>query len=92
MKHWSTDRMAKLAIGVQLLILIRLPAEVFRLKYIHGNAFTLAAAEPFIGGELVTAICAAVALLLYFWNKPQGTIWMAAGNVAMLVVFKVFLM
>ena len=84
--------MAKLAIGIQLLILIRLPAEVFRLQYLPGNAFTLAAAEPFIGGELISAICAAVAVLLYFWNKPQGTIWMAAGNVGILVVFKLFFM
>ena len=92
MTHWGKDQMAKLAVGIQLLILIRLPAEIFRLKYIHGNAFTLAAAEPFIAGELISAICAAAAVLLYLWNKPQGTIWVAAGNVGILVVFKLFLM
>lgn len=88
----STERMAKIAIGVQLLILIRLPAEIFRLKYLHGSAFTLAAAEPFISGELITAVCAALAIALYFWNKRQGTIWVAALNVAVLVAYKIFLM
>ncbi len=92
MKHWSTDQMAKLAIGIQLLILIRLPAEIFRLKYIHGNAMSLVAAEPFIGGELITALCTAAGVFLYFWNKHQGTIWTAAANVLTLVVYKAVLM
>jgi hypothetical protein len=92
MKHWSTERMAKLAIGVQLLILIRLPAEVFRQKYIHGNALLLGAVEPFIRGELITAIYTAAGILLYFWNKHQGTIWTAVANVLTLVVYKVVLL
>ena len=84
--------MAKLAIGIQLLILIRLPAEVFRLKYVHGNSLVLAAVEPFIRGELITAVCAAMAVFFYFWNKPQGTIWIAAANVLMLIAYKLFFM
>jgi hypothetical protein len=84
--------MAELAIGVQLLILIRLPAEVFRLKSIHGSALTLTAVEPFIGGDLITAICATVAVFFYFWNKPQGTIWIAAANVLILITYKLFFM
>ena len=58
--------MAKLAIGIQLLILIRLPAEVFRLKSIHSNALTLTAVDPFIRGDLITAICTAAAVFFYF--------------------------
>ena len=92
MRHWNTDRMAKLAIGIQLLILIRLPSEVFRLKYIHGSTLLLASVEPFIRAELITAIYTAVAILLYFWNKHEGTIWTAAANVLTLVVYKVVLM
>lgn len=84
--------MAKLAIGIQLLILIRLPAEVFRLKAIHGNALTLTAVEPFIGGDLITAICAAMAVFFYFWKKPQGAIWIAATNVLILIAYKLFFM
>lgn len=89
---WTADRMAKIGIGIQLLILIRLPAEVFRLKYLHGSNLTLGAVEPFIRGELITAICAALAVALYFWNKHQGTIWTAAMNVAVLVAYKMFFM
>lgn len=88
----SVERMAKIGIGVQLLILIRLPAEVFRLKYLHGNTFTLSAAEPFIAGELITAICTAVSVAVYFWNKHQVAIWIAALNVVALIVYKTFLM
>ena len=92
MKNWGTERMAKIGIGIQMLILIRLPAEVFRLKYVHGSNLTLAAVEPFIRGELITAICAALAFALYFWNKHQGAFWIAVLNVAILVVYKAFLM
>jgi len=88
----TTERMAKIAIGIQLLILIRLPAEVFRLKYLHGSNLTLAAVEPFIRGELITAIFAALAVALYFWNRHQGTVWTAGTNVAILVAYKVFFM
>lgn len=84
--------MAKLGIGVQLLILIRLPLEVFRLKHLHGGSLTLGSVEPFIRGELITAICAALAVALYFWNKHQGTIWTAAMNVVVLVAYRLFFM
>jgi hypothetical protein len=83
--------MAKIAIGVQLLILIRLPAEIFRLKHIHGSAFTIAAAEPFMAGELISAICAALAVAMYFWNKHPVTIWIAMLNIAVLIAYKIFL-
>ncbi len=92
MSGWSTDRMAKIGIGVQMLILIRLPAEVFRLKYVHGSAVTLHEVEPFIRGELITAICAALAVALYFWNKTQAAIWVAAANILLLVAYKMFFM
>lgn len=88
MTNWTTERMAKIGIGIQLLILIRLPAEVFRLQYLHGRNVTLAAVEPFIRGELITAVCTAVAVTLYFWNKPKGTMWTAALNVVILAVYK----
>ncbi len=84
--------MAKIGIGVQMLILIRLPAEVFRLQYLHGSAVTLRDVEPLMRGELITAVCAALAVALYFWNKPQATIWVAAANILVLVAYKIFFM
>jgi hypothetical protein len=88
----SRERMAKIGIGVQLLILIRLPAEIFRLKHLYGSAFAFAAAEPYIAGELITAVCAGLAVAVYFWNKHQVTIWVAAFNVLILIGYKIFLM
>jgi lysylphosphatidylglycerol synthetase-like protein (DUF2156 family) len=88
----STERMAKIGIGVQLLILIRLPAEIFRLKHLYGSAFAFTAAEPYITGELITAVCASLAIAVYFWNKHQVTIWVAALNVLVLIAYKIFLM
>jgi hypothetical protein len=88
----TAERMAKIGIGIQLLILIRLPAEIFRLKYLHGNTLTLATAEPLIAGELVTAVCAALSVAVYFWNKHQVAIWVAALNVAVLIAYKALLM
>lgn len=84
--------MAKIGIGIQLLILIRLPAEVFRRKYLQGSNLSLTAVEPFIRGELITAVCTALAVAVYFWNKHQGTIWTAAMNVIVLLAYKPFFM
>lgn len=92
MTKWTTERIAKIGIGIQLLILIRLPAEVFRLRYLHGSNLGLAAVEPFIRGELITAICAALAVALYFWNRHQAAIWIAVLNVLILVVYKAMIM
>lgn len=92
MTSWTAERMAKIGIGVQLLILIRLPAEVFRLKYVHGGNLSLPAIEPLIRGELITAVCTALAVMLYFWKKHEATIWIAVLNVASLVVYKAIIM
>ncbi len=92
MSAWGPERMAKIGIAVQMLILIRLPAEVFRLQYVHGNAVTLGAVQPFIRGELITAVCAALSVGFFFWKKHQAAIWVAAANVLVLIVYKMFFM
>ncbi|HET9182466.1 MAG TPA: hypothetical protein VFP59_10055 [Candidatus Angelobacter sp.] len=84
--------MAKIGIGIQLVILIRFPAEVFRRRYLQGSNLSLAAVEPFIRGELITAVCAALAVAVYFWNKHQGTIWTAAMKVIVLLAYKALFM
>lgn len=88
MSRWPAERLAKIAIGVQLLILIRLPLECFRLRYVHGGLLTWTMIAPFIHGELITAILTALAVMLYFAGRHKLTLWTAALNVAVLVVYK----
>ncbi|HEX7286062.1 MAG TPA: hypothetical protein VF532_07755 [Candidatus Angelobacter sp.] len=88
MSRWPAERVAKIAIGVQLLVLIRLPLECLRLRYAHGGLLTWTMVAPFIHGELITAILASLAVLLYFAGKQVLTVWTAALNVAILVVYK----
>jgi len=86
--RWPAERLAKIAIGVQLLILIRLPLECLRLRYVHGGLVTWTMLAPFVHGELITAILTALAVMLYFFGKHILTVWTAALNVAVLVVYK----
>lgn len=88
MTRWPTERVAKIAIGVQLLILIRLPLECLRLRYVHGGVLIWPTIAPFIHGELTTAILTALAVMLYFAGRQALTILTAALNVAVLVVYK----
>jgi hypothetical protein len=90
--RWSAERVAKIAIGVQLLVLIRLPLECLRLRYVHGGLLTWTMVAPFIHGELITAILTALAVMLYFAGKHALTPWTAALNVAVLVVYKLLWM
>ncbi|HSM85002.1 MAG TPA: hypothetical protein VLT16_02565 [Candidatus Limnocylindrales bacterium] len=92
MSGWSAERVAKAGIAVQLLVLIRLPAEYFRLKYVHGHALTLAMVEPFIRGELIAALFTAVAVGFFFAGRHKVAVWVAAAMVATLLAYKIFLM
>jgi len=86
--RWSADRTAKVAIGVQLLILIRLPLECLRLQHVHGGVLLWTTIAPFVHGELITAILTATAVILYFAGKHTLTLMTALLNVATLVVYK----
>jgi hypothetical protein len=88
MSRWPAARVAKIAIGVQLLILIRLPLECLRLRYVHGGLLAWPTIEPFINGELITALLTALAVIFYFTAKHTLTSWTAALNVAALVVYR----
>ena len=92
MSRWPAERLAKIAVAVQLLILIRLPLECLRLRYVHGGLLTWPMIAPFINGELITAVLTAVAVFLFFLNRHTLTVWTAALNVAALVVYKFVLM
>ena len=88
MSRWPAARVAKIAIGVQLLILIRLPLECLRLRYVHGGLLAWPTIAPFINGELITALLTAVAMVFYFTERHMLTVWTAALNVAALLIYK----
>jgi hypothetical protein len=90
--RWPAERLAKIAIGVQLLILIRLPLECLRLRYVYGGLVTWPMNAPFINGELITALLTAVAVFSFFLSRHTLTVWTAALNVAALLVYKFVLM
>ncbi|HET7872590.1 MAG TPA: hypothetical protein VFL42_08770 [Terriglobales bacterium] len=92
MNRWPAARVAKIAIGVQFLVLIRLPLECLRLRYVHGGLLTWPMLAPFVHGELITAVLAAIAVLFYFLGRHTLTTWTAALNVAVLVAYKFVLM
>jgi hypothetical protein len=43
---------------------------------------------PFIHGELITALLTGLAVMLYFAGKHAFTLWTAALNVVVLVIYK----
>jgi hypothetical protein len=86
--RWPGERVAKIAIGVQLLILIRLPLECLRIRYAHGGLLTWPMIAPFIHGELITALLTGLAVMLYFAGKHAFTLWTAALNVVVLLIYK----
>jgi hypothetical protein len=88
MSRISTERASQIAIGVQLLVLIRTLAEYFRLKHFGPHPMTLAIAEPYITGALIAAVCTAVCVGLYFFRKFAPAIAVAILMIAILLAYK----
>jgi hypothetical protein len=91
-RRWPADRVAKIAIGVQLLVLIRLPLECLRLAHVHGGLLTwpmIAHLHP-RRADHRSVHCDCSDLL--FRGRHTLTSWTAAANVAVLVVYKFALM
>ena len=79
---------AQIGIGAQFAALIRCLGEFYRLKYTLGQAFTVARAEPFILGSLLTAIFLVGAVLSYFWHRYMLAASFAVVNVLTLLLLR----
>jgi hypothetical protein len=84
----SREQWAKLGIGAQLLAVLRLLGEYFRLKQIHGSGLTIALVEPFVTGALLAAVLCSVGVTLFFFRRYTGAIVAAVATVIVLLLYK----
>lgn len=91
-KESTVRRLAGVAITVQFLALIRTLAEYFRLKYVQGSAFAPIAAEPYVAGALLVALCAWIGVTCYLFGRYAWAAWTGVGTIALLIAFKVMVL
>lgn len=91
-REYPAQRLAGIAITVQFLALVRTLSEYFRLKYVQGEEFSPVAAEPYITGALLAAVCAWLGVTCYLFGRYTWTVWIGAGTVVLLIVFKVMIL
>ena len=61
----SNMRLAQIAIGVLLLVIVRSLGEYFRLQYLHGDALVVDQVTPFVAGALFAAVALAATMICY---------------------------
>ena len=91
MKLWPAERAAAIAIGVLLLALVRSLGEYFRLKYLDGQALTIAKVEPLMIGSLAAAVCIGLAFALYATRKYKAAIVVCCAAVGGLLIYKILI-
>lgn len=85
----TRERWAQAGITIQFLIVVRTLGEIFRLRHVDGAGFTAAVAMPYVGGALIAVCCCWAGVTLYFFRRYALSAWIAAGTVAVLLVYKV---
>lgn len=84
----NLQRAAKIGITIQFLALVRLLAEYFRLKSLHGVALSVADVEPYITGASITTVLCWLAVVLFFAQKYVGVLVVSVATVIALLVYK----
>ncbi len=79
------------AIGAQFAALIRILAEYFRLRALHGDHLSLARVDPWIEGALLTSALIVAATFPVFFERYKITIAVGVATVAILLLFKWYL-
>ena len=82
-QHW-----ARIAITIQFLALVRTLAEYYRIRYVQGLAFVPRAAEPYIAGGLLAAVCAWAAVTCYLFGRYRAAIGIGGLTIVLLLAFK----
>ena len=85
----SPLRLAQLAIGVLLLVIVRSLSEFFRLQYLHGEALAVVQVAPYVAGALFAAVALALTLICYFAGRYRASIAITVTTVTLLFVYKV---
>ena len=83
--------MAEISIVVLLVIVARSAAEVFRLRYVHGEALTIPMAMPFVTGALIASLAAIIVSVCCFAGRHKLAIAVTLATVACLFAYKLFL-
>ncbi len=89
MRRLSSERWAQIGIVALFLALIRTLSEFFRLKYIHGPAFSVAIAAPFVTGALIAAVSCSIAVVLFFFRRHRTSAVVSVAAIVILFVYKI---
>jgi len=84
----TSQRLAKLAIILELVVVARVLGEIYRLRAANGAAFTLDAAMVWLTGALVALAFLTVSVGLYFARRERLAGLMAAVMVIVLIIYK----
>jgi hypothetical protein len=84
----NAKQIAKAAIIILLLALIRCIGEFFRLQYLHKNELTIAMGHPFVIGAMVCAVSCLLMNLLFFYSRFRWVIALAVVTIIILFFLK----
>jgi hypothetical protein len=86
----SRMRAARIAIGIQFLIIIVTLADCLRLEYSSPIPLPLAKVDPYIIGALIAAVCTSASVALYFFKEYRFTTLVGGGTVVLLFAYKLW--
>lgn len=89
MARISAERAAQVAIVILVLIILRSLGEVFRLRYVQGDALTIAEVVPYVGSALATTLVLAGALGAYCFQRYRLVIGGTVATVVLLLIYKI---
>lgn len=82
------ERVAKVAIIVIMLALIRCLIEIFRLQSFSTIALTIENVKPFILGALSASIAVFIMILLFFYKKFKFILAVSILTISLLLILK----
>jgi hypothetical protein len=85
----NAESWAKLGIIIELVILVRVLAEYFRLRHAYGPPVALFMFEPYILGMLIDGIQCLASVILFFLECYAASAIVSAVTILLLIVYKV---
>ena len=89
MARISAQRAAQVAIVILVLIILRSLGEFFRLRYVQGDALTIAEVVPYVGSALATTLVLAGALAAYRFQLYRLVVGGMAATVVALLIYRI---
>jgi hypothetical protein len=88
----TIKRFARATLSVQFLALVRILVEYLRLKQLEGSTFLLSSAQHYVTAGLLTAVCAWLGTISYFYSRYTWTAIIGVATVLLLLVYKAIFM